>query len=131
MWFICQRFLACPSCWQSQCHRALGPATLQKRPVPRGVRSIYSETGKWEKKYELETRKKIESWWRTRIKEQFNTAAGIDVSMSTLKIHTCLSFFSPESISNVQCILYFVTALNARFLILSHPDIFGVYLLRF
>ncbi|XP_015267751.1 PREDICTED: probable leucine--tRNA ligase, mitochondrial [Gekko japonicus] len=80
MWFICHRFLACPSCWQNQCNRALGPVTWQKRPVPRGTRSIYSETGKWEKKYGLETRNKVERWWFTRIKEQFNTTGGIDKS---------------------------------------------------
>ncbi|XP_054848119.1 leucine--tRNA ligase, mitochondrial [Eublepharis macularius] len=80
MWLICHRFLACPSCWRSQCNGAQGLVTWQKRLVPGGIRFIYSDTGKWGKKYNLETRKRVESWWHARIKERYDTPAGIDKS---------------------------------------------------
>ncbi|KAL4657415.1 putative leucine-tRNA ligase, mitochondrial isoform X1 [Arapaima gigas] len=32
-------------------------------------RSIYSETGVWEREYKVETRRKVESWWKPRIKQ--------------------------------------------------------------
>ncbi|CAM9476056.1 unnamed protein product [Lampetra fluviatilis] len=40
-------------------------------PPRRGVpaRSIYSETGQWEKRYTAETRAKVERWWRPRIQQ--------------------------------------------------------------
>ncbi|XP_068092433.1 leucine--tRNA ligase, mitochondrial [Hyperolius riggenbachi] len=35
------------------------------------ARTIYSETGQWEKAYRMETRRKVERFWRHRIKDQF------------------------------------------------------------
>lgn len=83
MWLIYRRFFTCPSCWNGQLNEALASSKLQKKLVPSCVRSIYSETGNWEKNYGLETRKKVERWWRSRIKEQFSKAAEIDVSIMT------------------------------------------------
>ncbi|XP_062980222.1 leucine--tRNA ligase, mitochondrial [Elgaria multicarinata webbii] len=80
MWFLYQRVFTCPSCSTRQLNGSLGWIKWQKRLAPVFIRSIYSETGKWEKNYELETRKKIESWWHSRIKEQFNQTAEIDKS---------------------------------------------------
>ncbi|XP_048367189.1 leucine--tRNA ligase, mitochondrial isoform X2 [Sphaerodactylus townsendi] len=80
MWLPCCRILRVSSCWPRPCHGALDPVTWQEKLVQRSIRSIYSETGQWEKKYGLETRKKVESWWRPRIKEPFNTTEGTDKS---------------------------------------------------
>ncbi|CAH2283186.1 probable leucine--tRNA ligase, mitochondrial [Pelobates cultripes] len=44
------------------------------------LRTIYSETGKWEKEYGLETRKKVENWWRHRIKDNFTKINEVDTS---------------------------------------------------
>uniref|UniRef100_A0A8C5BPK9 leucine--tRNA ligase n=1 Tax=Gadus morhua TaxID=8049 RepID=A0A8C5BPK9_GADMO len=35
-----------------------------------GVRTLFSETGLWEKDYRAETRRKVEQWWHPRIMEQ-------------------------------------------------------------
>ncbi|XP_053118195.1 leucine--tRNA ligase, mitochondrial isoform X2 [Hemicordylus capensis] len=73
-------FLTCPSYWERPLNGALSRIKWQKRLVPRDVRSIYSETGKWERNYGLETRQRVESWWYSRIKDQFNKIADIDKS---------------------------------------------------
>uniref|UniRef100_A0A8D0L2G5 leucine--tRNA ligase n=1 Tax=Sphenodon punctatus TaxID=8508 RepID=A0A8D0L2G5_SPHPU len=52
----------------------------QKRLVTGCIRSIYSETGKWERNYRLETRKRVEKWWHPKIKEQFSSPSEIDNS---------------------------------------------------
>uniref|UniRef100_A0A8C5B143 leucine--tRNA ligase n=1 Tax=Gadus morhua TaxID=8049 RepID=A0A8C5B143_GADMO len=36
-----------------------------------GVRTLFSETGLWEKDYRAETRRKVEQWWHPRIMEQW------------------------------------------------------------
>ncbi|XP_044312151.1 probable leucine--tRNA ligase, mitochondrial isoform X2 [Varanus komodoensis] len=79
MWVLCHRSMF-SSHWRSQLNERLVPIKLQKRLVPRFIRSIYSETGKWEKNYEMETRKKVENWWHSRIKDEFNRAAEKDKS---------------------------------------------------
>ncbi|XP_055065892.2 leucine--tRNA ligase, mitochondrial [Misgurnus anguillicaudatus] len=35
------------------------------------VRSLFSETGVWERDYKVETRRKVEQWWHGRIQEQW------------------------------------------------------------
>ncbi|XP_039592441.1 probable leucine--tRNA ligase, mitochondrial isoform X1 [Polypterus senegalus] len=37
------------------------------------VRSIFSETGQWEREYKVETRKKVEMWWHPKIKQHWKT----------------------------------------------------------
>uniref|UniRef100_A0A667YGT8 leucine--tRNA ligase n=1 Tax=Myripristis murdjan TaxID=586833 RepID=A0A667YGT8_9TELE len=57
---------------QSSCGR-LGGAV--PRPAPRllipGTRTLFSDTGVWEKDYRTETRRKVEQWWHPRIMEQW------------------------------------------------------------
>ncbi|CAL8287497.1 unnamed protein product [Merluccius merluccius] len=47
-----------------------GPRAL----VP-GARTLFSETGVWEKDYRAETRRKVEQWWHPRIMEQWKRDA--------------------------------------------------------
>ena len=35
------------------------------------ARTLFSETGVWEKDYRVETRRGVERWWRPRIQEQW------------------------------------------------------------
>ncbi|NXC73573.1 SYLM protein, partial [Anhinga anhinga] len=70
MQLVCQRVGTCSSCLKRQLNGFLGLIKWQRRLVPACVRTIYSETGKWEKSYGLETRKKVENWWLPRIKDQ-------------------------------------------------------------
>nr|XP_006116480.1 probable leucine--tRNA ligase, mitochondrial [Pelodiscus sinensis] len=72
-----QRYGVCSSCLKRQLNDLI---KWQRRLVPGCIRSIYSETGKWERNYGLETRKKIEKWWLPRMKEQFCKTSEIDKS---------------------------------------------------
>ncbi|KAJ8385683.1 hypothetical protein AAFF_G00183960 [Aldrovandia affinis] len=50
----------------------LSPARPPHRaPPPLGLRTLYSESGVWEREYRAETRRSVEQWWRPRIKEQW------------------------------------------------------------
>ncbi|NXL66275.1 SYLM protein, partial [Chordeiles acutipennis] len=68
---VCQRVGTCSLCLKRQLNGFLGLIKWQRRLVPACVRTIYSETGKWEKSYGLETRKRVENWWLPRIKDHF------------------------------------------------------------
>uniref|UniRef100_A0A674JYW8 leucine--tRNA ligase n=1 Tax=Terrapene triunguis TaxID=2587831 RepID=A0A674JYW8_9SAUR len=72
-----QRFGVCSSCLKRQLN---GLIKWQRRLIPGWIRSIYSETGKWERDYGLETRKKVEKWWLPRMKEQFCKTSETDKS---------------------------------------------------
>ena len=56
-----------------------------QRAVPRvrfpGARTLFSETGVWEKDYRAETRRKVEQWWHPRIMEQWKTDMPQEVNM--------------------------------------------------
>ncbi|XP_028607458.2 leucine--tRNA ligase, mitochondrial isoform X1 [Podarcis muralis] len=80
MWFIYHRCLMCPKHWRRQLHGSFSPVKWEKRLIPRFIRSIFSETGKWETSYKVETRKEVENWWHSRIKEQFDQTSEIDKS---------------------------------------------------
>ncbi|XP_032937821.1 probable leucine--tRNA ligase, mitochondrial isoform X3 [Catharus ustulatus] len=75
-----QRVGPCSSCLKKQLNGFLGIIKWQRRLVPACVRTIYSETGKWEKSYGLETRKRVENWWFPRIKDQFCRISETDKS---------------------------------------------------
>ncbi|NWR55142.1 SYLM protein, partial [Bucorvus abyssinicus] len=77
---VCQRAGACSSCLKSQLNGFLGLMKWQRRLVPACVRTIYSETGQWEKSYKLETRRRVENWWLPRIKDQFCSISETDKS---------------------------------------------------
>uniref|UniRef100_A0A803VHJ8 leucine--tRNA ligase n=1 Tax=Ficedula albicollis TaxID=59894 RepID=A0A803VHJ8_FICAL len=77
---VYQRVGLCSSCLKKQLNGFLGLIKWQRRLVPASVRTIYSETGKWEKKYGLETRKRVENWWFPRIKDQFCRISETDKS---------------------------------------------------
>uniref|UniRef100_A0A8C3IG47 leucine--tRNA ligase n=1 Tax=Chrysemys picta bellii TaxID=8478 RepID=A0A8C3IG47_CHRPI len=72
-----QRFGVCSSCLKRQLNDLI---KWQRRLIPGWIRSIYSETGKWERDYGLETRKKVEKWWLPRMKEQFCKTSETDKS---------------------------------------------------
>ncbi|NXN06440.1 SYLM protein, partial [Indicator maculatus] len=80
MQWVCQRVGTCSSCLERQLKGLLGLLKCQRRLVPACVRTIYSETGKWEKSYGLETRKRVENWWLPRIKDQFSRISESDKS---------------------------------------------------
>ncbi|KAK1172279.1 putative leucine--tRNA ligase, mitochondrial [Acipenser oxyrinchus oxyrinchus] len=68
-----QRLGPCSLCWGRQ----WGVSGV----ILRGQRrTIYSETGVWERDYKAETRSKVETWWRPRIKEQWCKASETDKS---------------------------------------------------
>ncbi|XP_005999052.1 probable leucine--tRNA ligase, mitochondrial [Latimeria chalumnae] len=48
--------------------------------------TIYSETGRWEKDYRAETRKRVEQWWQPKIKEQSRCASETDKTKSKFYI---------------------------------------------
>ncbi|XP_039244231.1 probable leucine--tRNA ligase, mitochondrial isoform X2 [Pipra filicauda] len=77
---VCQRVGTCSSCLKRQLNGFLGLIKWQRRLVPACARTIYSETGKWEKSYGLETRKRVENWWLPRIKDQFCRISETDKS---------------------------------------------------
>ncbi|XP_072709891.1 leucine--tRNA ligase, mitochondrial isoform X3 [Ciconia boyciana] len=80
MQLVCQRVGTCSSCLKRQLNGFLGLIKWQRRLVPACVRTIYSETGKWEKSYGLETRKRVENWWLPRIKDHFCKISETDKS---------------------------------------------------
>ncbi|XP_061230953.1 leucine--tRNA ligase, mitochondrial [Neopsephotus bourkii] len=77
---VCQTVGVCSSCLKRQLNGFMGLIKWQRRLVPACVRTIYSETGKWEKTYGLETRKRVENWWLPRIKDQFCRISETDKS---------------------------------------------------
>ncbi|KAM9386486.1 leucine--tRNA ligase, mitochondrial [Phaethornis superciliosus] len=77
---VCQRVGTCSSCLKRQLNIFLGIIKWRGRLVPGYVRTIYSETGKWEKNYSLQTRKRVENWWLPRIKDQFCKISETDKS---------------------------------------------------
>ncbi|RXM27332.1 putative leucine--tRNA ligase, mitochondrial [Acipenser ruthenus] len=68
-----QRLGPCSLCWGKQW--GVSGAILRGQR-----RTIYSETGVWERDYKAETRSKVETWWRPRIKEQWCKASETDKS---------------------------------------------------
>ncbi|XP_019364433.1 PREDICTED: probable leucine--tRNA ligase, mitochondrial [Gavialis gangeticus] len=68
------------SCLKRQLTGFRGLIKWQKTLAPGCIRSIYSETGKWESNYTRETRKRVEKWWFPRIKEQFCKISETDKS---------------------------------------------------
>ncbi|XP_058039672.1 leucine--tRNA ligase, mitochondrial isoform X3 [Ahaetulla prasina] len=80
MWFLCNMPFLFPSCWRRQLSRVLDPTKWPNRRILRCSRTIFSETGKWEQNYTSETRKKVENWWCSRIKESFSKITETDKS---------------------------------------------------
>ncbi|KAK3572416.1 hypothetical protein QTP86_032638 [Hemibagrus guttatus] len=51
----------------------LRPWFLHATPAIRtGTRSVFSESGVWERDYRADTRRKVETWWHPRIQEQWH-----------------------------------------------------------
>uniref|UniRef100_A0A8C5WTU4 Uncharacterized protein n=1 Tax=Laticauda laticaudata TaxID=8630 RepID=A0A8C5WTU4_LATLA len=88
--FRCNTVFLYPSCWRRQLNGVLDPTKWQNRRILRWSRTIFSETGKWEQNYTSETRKKVENWWCSRIKESFSKITETDVSVATTIKNTCL-----------------------------------------
>ncbi|XP_036287950.1 probable leucine--tRNA ligase, mitochondrial [Pipistrellus kuhlii] len=59
-----------------------GPDVLGwgRRVIPGCQRGIYSATGQWTKEYTLQTRKDVEKWWHSRIKEEASKTSEADKS---------------------------------------------------
>ncbi|XP_075068605.1 leucine--tRNA ligase, mitochondrial isoform X2 [Mixophyes fleayi] len=70
----------CSSCLRGR----LNGLTLPKnwhRVISFGIiRTIYSETGRWEKVYGLETRRKVETFWHQKVKDNFTKINEVDKS---------------------------------------------------
>ncbi|XP_066440850.1 leucine--tRNA ligase, mitochondrial [Eleutherodactylus coqui] len=65
-----------------------------QRVLSHGIpRTIYSETGQWEKVYGLQTRRKVEKSWHHRIKDNFTT---LDSDNSKLKYYVLSMFPYPS-----------------------------------
>ncbi|KAI4873985.1 hypothetical protein NFI96_032066, partial [Prochilodus magdalenae] len=47
------------------------PVAPALRPFRTSVRSLFSETGVWERDYRAETRRRVEQWWHPRIQQQW------------------------------------------------------------
>ena len=54
--------------------RAALPSPVLRLLSPR-IRTLFSETGVWEKDYRTETRRKVEEWWHPRIMKQWQQDA--------------------------------------------------------
>lgn len=78
---VCRRFGACSTCLNRQLNGFLGLRNRTPLPSHACIRTIYSETGRWEKNYGQETRRRVENWWFPRIKEQFCRISETDVSI--------------------------------------------------
>ncbi|XP_075684703.1 leucine--tRNA ligase, mitochondrial [Rhinoderma darwinii] len=66
----------CSSCLKG---RLNGLSKNWHRVLSHGVtRTIYSETGQWEKLYRLETRRKVEKHWHHKVKDNFTTINQLD-----------------------------------------------------
>ncbi|XP_060778299.1 probable leucine--tRNA ligase, mitochondrial [Neoarius graeffei] len=51
----------------------LRPWFVQATPAIRlGIRSVFSESGMWERDYRADTRRRVEKWWHPRIQEQWH-----------------------------------------------------------
>lgn len=51
----------------------LRPWFVQATPAIRlGIRSVFSESGVWERDYRADTRRRVEKWWHPRIQEQWH-----------------------------------------------------------
>lgn len=49
------------------------PWFIQATPAIRaGIRSVFSESGVWERDYRADTRRRVETWWHRRIQEQWH-----------------------------------------------------------
>uniref|UniRef100_A0A8C5WIA1 leucine--tRNA ligase n=1 Tax=Leptobrachium leishanense TaxID=445787 RepID=A0A8C5WIA1_9ANUR len=70
----------CSSCLRGRLNGLAGAKTWKWANDIGAFRTIYSETGKWEKEYCLETRKNVENWWRHRIKDDFTRIHEVDTS---------------------------------------------------
>ncbi|MEQ2262020.1 hypothetical protein XENORESO_020527, partial [Xenotaenia resolanae] len=66
------RLASVPLC-AVQSRTALLSAAL--RFLPPSIRTLFSETGVWEKDYRTETRHRVEEWWHPRIMEQWKKDA--------------------------------------------------------
>lgn len=51
----------------------LYPWFVQATPaISSGIRSVFSESGVWERDYRADTRRRVETWWHPRIQEQWH-----------------------------------------------------------
>uniref|UniRef100_A0A8C5GGF4 leucine--tRNA ligase n=1 Tax=Gouania willdenowi TaxID=441366 RepID=A0A8C5GGF4_GOUWI len=72
-----RRFSLYPLCaaWAGQSKLVLLRATVGLQPW--STRTLFSETGVWEKEYRPETRRRVERWWHQRIKAQWQKDAQV------------------------------------------------------
>ncbi|KAM4706105.1 leucine--tRNA ligase, mitochondrial [Rhinophrynus dorsalis] len=70
----------CHSCLRWRLNGLVLPKNWHRVTILGNLRSIYSETGKWEKEYGVETRRRVEKWWQSRVKEKFTPISEVDRS---------------------------------------------------
>jgi len=70
-----RRLTLYPLCAVRSCRSAADPPTSGLRLLSPSFRTLFSETGVWEKDYRSETRQRVEEWWHPRIMEQWRKDA--------------------------------------------------------
>ncbi|KAM4688401.1 leucine--tRNA ligase, mitochondrial [Discoglossus pictus] len=70
----------CTSCLRGRLRGLSFPKKWLSITSQKSVRTIYSETGRWDNSYGQETRRRLEKWWQPRVKERFTTINEVDKS---------------------------------------------------
>ncbi len=74
---------------QASCTVIMPLAVCLRRPLLDGrllrlsVRSLFSESGVWERDYKVETRRRVEQWWHGCIQEQWQRDAADQVTQQS------------------------------------------------
>ncbi|XP_047217646.1 probable leucine--tRNA ligase, mitochondrial [Girardinichthys multiradiatus] len=69
------RLASVPLCAVQPCGSRTALLSAALRFLPPSIRTLFSETGVWEKDYRTETRHRVEEWWHPRIMEQWQKDA--------------------------------------------------------
>nr|XP_033786211.1 probable leucine--tRNA ligase, mitochondrial isoform X2 [Geotrypetes seraphini] len=80
MQVACKVFAIQSLCLKKELRIRVGFKKWERKLAWDSARAIYSETGIWEEKYLAETRRKVEKWWHSRVKEQFYKTSDVDPS---------------------------------------------------
>uniref|UniRef100_A0A3B5MKA0 leucine--tRNA ligase n=1 Tax=Xiphophorus couchianus TaxID=32473 RepID=A0A3B5MKA0_9TELE len=70
-----RRLTPVPLCAVQPCRSRAALWSSALRFLSPSIRTLFSETGVWEKDYRTETRRKVEEWWRSRIMDQWRKDA--------------------------------------------------------